>query len=433
MEQEKEKQNKTSKKKIVFRFVIILMIVLLVFAVTMFVKYNSANHQIDEFTSSIDSNNYSRISSILSSNKTNISKQEAKQFVEYIKKDDNYSKYKDEIKAIKKSIKSDKDYDVQKGKITDNKGKTLIDVRQNGKKFLLFDKINFVPHKYNVYVKEYDNKATYQYELGKKMKTDAEPNKETLIGKFFVGSYKIDTQKTIKNSVNNGELNGQLIVDTKKRDKNNKVIAEDSFNQSWFKAHLNNKDKLDKNSLKLHVNGYTEEYTDNKVYGKLSNQEDVKVFATGSVHCEEFKTNTIKLDRNHDNEPQELNLDFDKDKIEEYIENYKKIKSKSQKFIKDYNKDLTKAYEKNNPMYIEDYFDKETKLYKQAEKDIKDKSNKNRQYEVLDIKDVNVNEDDDEVELIAKTKISHREMSVKYTLNLGYKNKYFKIKAVHEN
>ena len=49
------------------------------------------------------------------------------------------------------------------------------------------------------------------------------------------------------------------------------------------------------------------------------------------------------------------------------------------------------------------------------------------------VEQLNVNEDDDEVELIAKTKISHREMSVKYTLNLGYKNKYFKIKAVHEN
>ena len=52
---------------------------------------------------------------------------------------------------------------------------------------------------------------------------------------------------------------------------------------------------------------------------------------------------------------------------------------------------------------------------------------------MLDIKEVNLNEDDDEVELIAKTKISHREMNVKYTLELGYKNKYFKIKAVNEN
>lgn len=431
MEEQNNKNNKN--KKFIITIMIILLIIVLGVAIFMFVKQNSSISQIDKLDKAVKDNDFSRIATILSNNDTNISKQEAEQFVQYIKKDDNYRKYKDEIKTIKKSIKSDKDYDVQKGKITDNKGKTLIDVRQNGKKLLLFDKINFVPHKYNVYVKEYDNKATYQYELGKKMKTDAEPNKETLIGKFFVGSYKIDTQKTIKNSVNNGELNGQLIVDTEKRDKNNKVIAEDSFNQSWFKAHLNNKDKLDKNSLKLHVNGHTEEYTDNKVYGKLSNQEDVKVFATGSVHGEEFKTNTIRLDRNHDNEPQELELDFEKDKIEEYIENYKKIKSKSQEFIKDYNKDLTKAYEKNNPMYIEDYFDKENKLYKQAEKDIKDKSNKNRQYEVLDIKDVNVNEDDDEVELIAKTKISHREMSVKYTLDLGYKNKYFKIKAVHEN
>lgn len=431
MEEQNNKKNKN--KKLIVTIMIILLIIVLGVAIFMFIKQNSSISQIDKLDKAVKDNDFSRIATILSNNDTNISKQEAEQFVKYIKKDDNYSNYKDDIKTIKKSIKSDKEYDVQKGKITDNKGKTLIDVRQNGKKLFLFDKINFVPHKYNVYVKEYDNKATYQYELGKKMKTDAEPNKETLIGKFFVGSYKIDTQKTIKNSVNNGELNGQLIVDTEKRDKNNKIIAEDSFNQSWFKAHLNNKDKLDKNSLKLHVNGHTEEYTDNKVYGKLSNQEDVKVFATGSVHGEEFKTNTLRLDRNHDNEPQELELDFDKDKIEEYIENYKKIKSKSQKFIKDYNKDLTKAYEKNNPMYIEDYFDKETKLYKQAEKDIKNKSNKNRQYEVLDIKEVNLNENDDEVELIAKTKISHREMNVKYTLDLGYKNKYFKIKAVNEN
>lgn len=428
MKIEEKQQTKKRKKKVVIILIITIICILLLFSIAMFIKQNTANNQIKEFNSAVKNNDYSRISSILSNNNNSISKKEAKEFVKYVKKEENSKRYQKEVIKIKQAIKNNDE--VQKGKITDKSGKTLIDVRQNGKKLLIFDQIKLVPHKYNVYVKEYDNKATYQYKLGKNIETDAGANKKSLIGRLFVGSYIIDSKKTIKHSFNNGEVNGQLIVNTEKKDENNKVIAEDNFNQSWFKVNLKNQDKLDKNSLKIHVNYKTQEYKDGKIYGKLANREDVKVFATGSIHGKYFKTNINSLNKNDDTNTQNVKLKFDKDKIEDYLEKYNKIKGKSKTFIKNYNKDLTEAYKKNDAIFIEDYFDKESEQFKRVKDSIKDKKNKGNKYKVKEFEDININEDKEFVNMVVKTNINNRVMYLKYTLDLGYKNKYFKVKNV---
>lgn len=423
-----ETKPKNKKKKTILSIVVIVLIGLLGFAVTMFVKHNSSTNQIEKFDSAVKSNNYNRVASMLSNNETNISKEEAEQFVKYVKKDHNYKKYQKELKQIKHNIKDKDQHDVQKGKITDNHKNTLVDVRQNGKKWLIFDKVTFQPHKYNVYVKEFNNKATYKYKLGKSMKTDAEPNKYTLVGKFFVGNYKIDTEKTIKDSANNGKLNGQLIINTEKRDNKDRIVADDSFNQSWFNATLKNQQNLDNKTLKLHINKHTVKYNQNKVYGKLSNQNNVNVYATGSVYGKEFKTDSVRLNQNQNSKPQQISLKFDDKEIEEHIKNYEKIEDRSKKFIKEYTKDLNKSYKKNDPIYVETYFDKESDMFEQAKKDIKNKDNKGRKYNIKDINDFNVKGED--VELTTNTDIDNHATKIKYTLELGYKNKYFKIKDV---
>lgn len=102
MEEQKNKKNKN--KELIVTIMIILLIIILGVSVFMFVKQNSSTNQIDKLDKSVKDNDFSRITTILNNNDTNISKQEAEQFLQYIKKDDNYSKYKEEIKTIKKSI-----------------------------------------------------------------------------------------------------------------------------------------------------------------------------------------------------------------------------------------------------------------------------------------------------------------------------------------
>ena len=161
---------------------------------------------INKFDNAVKDNDYKTVSYMLSDNETKISELEAKQFIQYVS-DENKSKYNKEIKEIKQSVKN-KDNDIKKGSITDKNNKSIIDVTQDGKKFFVLDKVDFKANKYNVYVKEYNNKAIYSYKLDKNIKTVAEPNQYTKLSSFLVGNYKLNATTTIKYAGSDGELNG---------------------------------------------------------------------------------------------------------------------------------------------------------------------------------------------------------------------------------
>lgn len=426
---EEEKDSNKSKKKIFVISIIAILVILLIAAIILFYRNNSSMSDINKFDNAVKDNDYKTVSYMLSDNETKISELEAKQFIQYVSKDENKSKYNKEIQEIKQSVKN-KDNDTKKGSITDKNNKPIIDVSQDGKKFFILDKVDFKANKFNVYVEEYNNKAIYNYKLDKSIKTVAEPNQYTKLGSFFVGYYKLNATKTIKDTGNDGELNGNLSFNTDNKDKKNRIVANDNFNQSWFKANLSNAGELDKNTLKLYINDKEVDYKKGMIYGKLSNQSKVKVYAKGSVYNKTFKTNTILVDRNNERKPQKIQLKFNKKEVSKHVKGYKDIEDKSKEFINKYIKDLNKAYKKSDPIYIENHFDKDTDIYKQAKKDIKDKDNKHRKYSNENINNININKDD--VVMEVNTNVNGKSIVIRYTLDLGYKNKYFRIKDIEQ-
>ncbi|RQX43699.1 hypothetical protein DB790_12040 [Staphylococcus capitis] len=426
---EEEKDSNKSKRKIFVISVIAILVILLIAAIILFYRNNSSMSDINKFDNAVKDNDYKTVSYMLSDNETKISELEAKQFIQYVSKDENKSKYNKEIKEIKQSVKN-KDNDTKKGSITDKNKKSIIDVTQDGKKFFILDKVDFKANKYNVYVEEYNNKAIYNYKLDEKIKTVAEPNQYTKLGSFFVGNYNLNATKTIKDTGNDGELNGNLSFNTDNKDKKNRIVANDNFNQSWFKANLSNAGELDKNTIKLYINDKEVDYKKGMIYGKLSNQSKVKVYAKGSVYNKTFKTNTILVDRNNERKPQEIQLKFNKKEVSKHVESYQNILDKSKEFINKYIKDLNKAYKKSDQIYIENYFDKDTDIYNQAKKDIKDKDNKHRKYSNENINNTNINKDD--VVMEVNTNVNGKSIVIRYTLDLGYKNKYFRIKDIEQ-
>jgi uncharacterized membrane protein YvbJ len=351
-----DKKNKPFKKIIIILTIIVLVISIVAIFYYLIIK-NNAKGQYNDFKEAVNNNHYSKVAEILSNNKTTISKADAKHFVEYVKKDSNKTKFKKEMRTIEKNIKEDNK--VNLGTITDVNNKPIITFRKNGKQFLFLDKITITPHLFSVYVKELDNTSVYKYKQDKMKKAVATKNSTSKIGEFFVGKYSVDSEKEFKDSVITGTINGQLFINT---DDKGKIFADDEFNQSSFKVKLKNNEKLDKRSLKLYVNNKQVDYQENKVYGKYPNKDGIEVYATGLVDDKKFETN--KVDINSTNEIEDIDLAFDKRKIERHKHDTEQSKSEAKDFIEQYLKHLNKAFKKADYDYVKNDIEKDSKLEK---------------------------------------------------------------------
>lgn len=375
-----DKKSKTFKKIIIILIIIVLVISIVSIFYYLIIK-NNAKGQYNDFKEAVNNNHYTKVAEILSNNERDLSNVEAKHFVEYVKKDSNNPKFKKEMENIEKNIKNDNKVDL--GTITDTNNKPIITFTKNGKRFLFLDKISITPHFYNVYVKELDNTSIYKYKQDKTKEAVASKNSTSKIGEFFVGKYSVDTEKKFKDSVITGTINGQLFINT---DDKEKIFADDEFNQSSFKVKLKNNEQLDKHSLKLFINDKQVDYQANKTYGKYPNNDGIDVYATGLVDDKKFKTNKVNI--NSINEIEDIDLAFDKRKIERQKHDTDQLKSEAKKFIDKYLKHLNKSFKKADYDYVKNDIEKGSKLEKQIKKDTQSKQKIN--YSVKSFKDINV-------------------------------------------
>lgn len=417
----KRKQEKRSHKKLIITLTtIVLVIVLSAFIYFLVQKYN-AKGQIDKFEKAVKDNDYNTVSKVMSNNSHNFTEVEAKNFVRYVKKNDNYNKFQSELKGIKKKIREDNPDYSNLGSFTDSNDKKILTVNKDGKKFLILDNIAFKPYLYSVYVKELDNKAVYEYKLDKNIRTIADKNKLSKIGEFFVGNYSIDAQKTFKDSEVNGKTNGQLIINTDKKNKKGQVVADDVFSQVSFKTKLQDEKELDKDSFKLYINNNETDYNKNKVYGKYPYTENpISVYAVGKIDDKEFRTNTVKLKENPNQDIQNVKLEFDKAKVHRYKYDTDDKKDKSKDFMKKYMKHLNKAYSKGDYDYIKNDIDKGSDLAKRIKKETKHKQKIEYKIKSFDKIERNGNK------LNIKLTKSNNDYTTKatYTLKFDYKDQF---------
>lgn len=414
----------TNQKRKYIIFGVILTITLLIIGIAYYlISLNNAKGQIREFEKFIQQNDYKSIAEQLSSNEQTLSKTDAKNFVIFVKKKENQKQYNEQIQNIKNNIDKGKKYKTDYGSITDQNGKELITVKKNGKKLFLIDKLEFKPKLTSVYVKEFNNTGYYQYKQKSDKEIIAESNQSTELGKFFIGQYNIQANKTIKDSLHNGNATGKINIDLNNRENGKKIYADEDFNQSWFKAKLINDDLLEKSNSQIVIEDKEVDYTSNKVYGKYYNPTTLKVYATGKLEGKEFKTNIINLRRNYKNDYQNLKLSFDKNQIEDYKQDSNEIKDKAKDYIKKYIKALNKAYDKQDYKHVSEFIKSNSQLEKQLKKNIKDKE----KVKFREVKINNVERDNNKITINLNKQIDNNVTTSRYVLNYNKLDKDFKI------
>lgn len=417
---------KKRKKKWIITGVVISAIILLILAIYFFISSKNAEGQIKEFDKAISQNDYEKLSEIIDSGDHNITKEDAKRFVTYVKKPENNSRYQKEIKQVKDKLKGQQNEAVDLGEITDKNGTSIVDITRNGSKMLFLDDLAFTPNFYTVYVNEGHNTASYEYQYnGKAQKKVGLADQKNELGKFFVGNYKIPATKTFKDTQINGSVDGEIHINTDKVGKNNKIIAEDLFPQALFKVKIENEDMF-KDSLNLYFDGEKVEYNSKKAYGKYPADVPIEVSAIGKVNNDTLETQSVQVEANKTNKPQTVTLSFDSEEIQKQKEENQKIERKAKKFMEDYTKKLNTGYKVYDFNALQYYFeDKNSDVAQNIKKQVEAK--KKHKYSKPEFK--SYERDDTQVKIVLSKKDENQNViTSQYVLKYDYKEDDFKIK-----
>lgn len=413
----------SSKFKIIMMSSILMLLLIIILILYFFVSQNNATAQIDEFSNAIRNEDEKELSKILSTNKTNISEQDAKSFIDYLKDRDRYNQFTKELDIIRKHIKDDDYHSSDIGTFRDLNDNVYLTVQKNGTQYLFLDRIIFTPHLYNVYLNESKNNSTYNYKdsLNNNHIVVSEKNRTPKLGTFFIGKHKINAQKIYdQNDTVNGRISGNFIIDTNHL-VNNKVVAREDFNEAWFKVEIDNNEQID-GDIDLVINEKHMKYKSDKTYGKYPVSKPLQVRAEGKVNNKTFKTNTKYVVNNPSPDEQTIKLNFDSSDIEKETEKEKKIEESAKSFMSDYTKDLNKAYAEADFNLVSKYFKSNSELANHIKYMVESK-NKSR-YTMPSFTSYKKEKNTIEIELIKRDKNKHKIKS-HYTLEYDKKEDSF--------
>lgn len=422
-----EDKDNSGYRKIIIIAIIVCLVVVLGLIIYYVSSKQTAAHDIKEFKGDILNKRYSKISKTLSINGNEFTKGEAKLLSNYIVNVKGKDAFEKEINQINKRIKNEEDYNITDGygSITDLKGRKILDVTKDGKKLFFFDKVLIKPRYINVYLPKDKQEPTYRYKYNSKTKVNkTNQSKATDLGEFIVGSYKLESEKEYTSGVIKGKSKGYIDINTDKYDKDEKVIAKPQYKEVSFKPMLENADKLESESLKIHINDSEQKYSEGKIYGNFPTSESISVYASGRISDDVFKTNDTTIDLMSDNEEQKLTLKFKKSEIKDKIKAQSKIKDKAKEFMKAYTKDLTSGYTNIEFKKVDKYFIKGSELSNHIESMINSK--KKTKYKNPNITDVNLKGDKVTLKL-SKMDNKNNNIKSKYELEYNDEKDTFKI------
>ncbi|HDG8540778.1 TPA: hypothetical protein PBT35_002643 [Staphylococcus aureus] len=346
-DEEKEllEQHKKKKRKWIVRGIVALIIILIALAIYFFIASKGASGQINEFDNAVKHKDYKKLTEIIKSGQKSINTIDAKHFIEYVNQPENRERYNSEIKKMKKALNDEAAHDSTIGKITDKNGHTIVDVTQNGNRFLFLNDLAFEPNFYNVYLKEGNNTASYEFKNnGSQRKVVSNANNETELGQFFVGNYNVEVIKSFKEKPLDGSVDGHLHVNTDQADKNKKLEAKEDIPQAWFKVKLKNNEELDKD-YKILIDGEEVDYEKNKIYGKYPADAPIAISAVGRANNQSLETKESEVKANKEDKAQTIELTFKESDIEKQRKINKDIEKDAEKFMKAYTKKLNTGYE----------------------------------------------------------------------------------------
>ncbi|HBU9598796.1 TPA: hypothetical protein MDI69_002384 [Staphylococcus pseudintermedius] len=418
---------KKKKKKWIVGGIIFVAVLLVIIVLYLFFKSESMSGQISEFDKAVNDKDYNKLTEIVGSGEKSISVADAKHFVEYVNEPQNKERYNKEIKKMINDLENNKSYDSKVGRITDKNDNTVIDVSKNGNRFLFLNDLAFVPNFYNVYIKEGNNTASYEFKNnGKQSEVVSNANSKTDLGQFFVGKYELEVTKSFKDKPLSGSVDGMLSIDTDKAGSGRKLEAEEDIPQVWFIVKLKNNVDLDKD-YKLLIDGEEVDLEKGKVYGKYPANSVITISAKGRANNSSLETKEVELEANEENKPQTVELVFRDSDIEKHKKINKEIEIEAEKFMKDYTKKLNTGYEVSDFSALQYYFeDKNSDVAQHIKMQVESK--KKSEFSNPQVKSYERN--DTEIKLVLSKKDEKGNIiNSKYELVYDYQEKDFKIKG----
>lgn len=342
LEKDKRKKRKWIKWGVFIGLILVGAISFYIFA-----SGNSAKGQLKDFKEAVDDRDYKTLKAMMTSNDNKLTESDMKHFVDYVKKEENKKRYNENMNQIEKQLEDGDKYQSDVGELKDKNGHTILSVSKDGARFLFINQIAFEPKFYKVYVKGYDNQASYEFQNnGKSRKVVAPEKQDTELGEFMVGNYDIDATKkyTSKGSTVEGNLDGNIHIDTDDISKGKKIYGTEHFGEAWFKVEFENASELDNKNYNLNFDEGSVDFKKNKVYGKFPAESYITVSGTGQLSGEVIHTDEVQVEANKNNAPQIVKLKFKQDEIDKQKKRDKQIEKDAKSFLKDYTKRLNTGY-----------------------------------------------------------------------------------------
>lgn len=294
-------------------WVIIFFIIILIGVIFILLRnFNSPEAQTKILVNAIDNNDAQKVATLISTKDVPVDDEEASVYIQYIKDEVGMMKFIHEIKQTTDKLNKNNDND--SAYIQTQSGKNVLKISKNGTRFLIFNNMSYRPPAKSVIVKpKLDTK--YEFKAGGKRRIiNAKANKATSIGKYIPGVYTIDAEKDTEH----GHFTGQMKFDFRYA-KGKTVDVSENFNEASLKVKLKGKSDLDKDTLKVTINGKDMKYDASKEYGPYPQNKDISVSASGKAKDKTFTSTSKTIKAKDLGNINSATLNFDEDKISDYI------------------------------------------------------------------------------------------------------------------
>lgn len=301
--QEKVKVKENKKKKPVWPFLLIGLLLAALIGAYFFLnhKYSLETHA-KSIETAINDKDYQSLSNLLTVGQDGIAEEEAKAFATVIEKSGKKDEFMNELHG---AAQGKNETTIQIGE------HDVLDLKRNGKYFSVFPKYNFEPvlHKVSIDGKE-DAEIEFTFN-GKKHTIAVADGKETEIGTFVAGKYALDAKKIIDGKSTDGTLDIDVLSEPQ---------AQLAFDEHFINITVEGDSKLDASETQVFVNDNEVDYNSNKTtYGPYKG-DSLSIYAEGELDGKNFKTPTETLtDIDLDEGSNSVTLSFDEDDIDAYI------------------------------------------------------------------------------------------------------------------
>lgn len=362
-------ENNLKLKKIVPWAIGIFILILVIILFFLLRNFNSPEAQTNILVNAINNNDDQKVATLLSTKEKQVDADEAEVYIKYIKDEIGMKQFTNSIENTVQKLNKNKSSVASY--IQTKSGQDILRVSKNGTRYIFFDNMSFTAPTKQPIVKP---KVQTKYEFksnGKKKTIVAEANKNTPLGNFIPGVYKIPATKTTKN----GEFYGTLDFDF--RESNSETVdVNENFEEANVSVKLKGDTKLDDSSKKVTINDRTMDFSSSKSYGPYPKNKDINISASGKAKGKTFTTTTkiIKADDLKDNT--EVTLEFDDEDIDDYVAKKEReensLKNKLSQFFTGYSSAIDSAFGQSNFNFLSTYIKKDSSYYKDMEQDVKD-------------------------------------------------------------